>query len=610
MRHFLTIGACVGLLCCSLADAFGADGPLLPRQKNFFDMTPAEHTTAKRAAKVHKFPNLVACADPGNMPLSNNRGEGFQNKIAKVIAKKMGTSLSFFWRPFLERGLTRETFANKECRILVGMPTDHESLLTTAPIYRSTYVFAYRSDSGIHVKDLDDPILKTKRVGVFQHSGLRDALRRHGIQDELHLHIISYDADLNTENQPWRQVQQVLDGELDIAGVWGPFAGFLKARGEPLTLQPANVLEDVTPLEFSMSIGMQKTDAVLKYALDNAIEAARDEIEAILKEYGVPLVRCSKCAVQGDLPSHGSYYKRFLKDARKRFLEPPEEDRVKLSAAATPDQVVTLQRLEAWLKDGADPNSELANAVTAADPVRITFMIEKGADPNKLNPQGAAVLHTAAKNRDSNIVELLLKQKADVNLRDRDGWTPIFHAAYRNHVPSIRILAKNGADLEAIDPSRVTPLGLAIAERNFFAVQALLEAGASPNTTIGPESLTPLMVVATQKKAFKRAGFVVQGIDPVVIAKDLIERGAAVNAVSKAGVTAMMVAAGHDNSAMIGLLYKEGADLNLKSAAGKTALDIAREARHAAAAKSLKLFASLGAKKKRPKDERAVAPGN
>ena len=610
MRYVTMIGACLGVLAATISGAVAAELVQFNFQKDFEAMTSAEHTAAKRAAKTRKFPNLVACADPGNMPLSNNKGEGLQNKIMKVVAEKMGTSLSFFWRPFLERGLTRETFANKECRILVGMPTDHASLLTTAPIYRSAYVFVYRSDSGIEIKDLDDPVLKTKRVGVFQHSGLREALRRHGVQDELHLHIISYDADLKTEHQPWRQVQRVIDGELDVAGVWGPFAGFLKARGEPITLQPANLLDDVTPLEFSMSIGMQKTDAVLKYALDIALEESRDEIEAILKAYGVPLVQCSKCVVPGDLPSHGTYYKRFLQDAQKRFLEPLDRERVELGGDATPDQVVTRARLEAWLQEGADLNIELGNAVLASDRDRVSFLVEKGADLNRFDAQGAAVLHIAARNRDSEMIDLLGELGADTNLRDRDGWAPIFYAAFRNHVPSIEVLAARGANLDATDRSAVTPLGLALAERNFFAVKALLKAGASPDGRVGPERVTPLMLAATQQKTFKRAGYIAQGIDPIAIARDLIGRGADVNAVSTAGVTALMIAAGHDNAAMIGLLYQSGADLDMKSASDKTALDVAREALNDSAVRSLKLFAGLAGKKSAASGARSATTSN
>lgn len=580
------------------ANSAGAQQIDFKLQKDFNHMTQAEHTAAKRAAKNRKFPNIVACADPGNMPLSNHREEGFQNKIMKVVAKHMGTTASFFWRPFLERGLTRETFANKECRVLVGMPADSERLLTTVPIYRSTYVFAYRSDSAIRIKDLDDPVLKRRRVGVYQHSGLREALRRHGIQDELAIHVLSYDADLKTEKQPWRQVQEVIDGKLDIAGVWGPFAGFLKTmNGEPITLQPANIMEDETPLEFSLAIGMQKSEAVLKYAMDNALEKAKDEIEQILREYGVPLVECSKCIVPGDLPSHGSYYKRFLQDARKRYVEPLDRKRVELSKAATPDQIVTRKRLEGWIKEGADLSQEVENAILASDGERVRFLAEKGANLNKLDKQGAAPLHTAAKDRDSDMIKLLLELGADVHRKDKDGWTPLFHAVFRNHVPSIEHLIKTGADLEMKNGHGVTPLGLAISERNFFAARALLAGGASVDTTIGKEEVTPLMLVATQQKSFSRTGRINQGVDPIEIASELVERGADVNAVSKKGITALMVAAGHDTPAMIAFLFKNGAKLDAVSGDGKTALDIAQEALNDSAIKSLELFKNLAKSK-------------
>jgi ankyrin repeat protein len=191
------------------------------------------------------------------------------------------------------------------------------------------------------------------------------------------------------------------------------------------------------------------------------------------------------------------------------------------------------------------------------------------------------------------MIALLLELGADANRQDSDGWTPVLHAAFRNHAPSIKALATHKANLDAADKNNVTALGYAISEGNFFAAKALLEAGASPNERIGPEAVTPIMLIATRLKTFKRAGQVAQGADPTEIAKDLIARGADVNAISKEGITALMIAARQDNQAMIGLLYQAGADLRIKSLAGKTALDIATEARNAAAEKSLKLFASL-----------------
>ena len=134
----------------------------------------------------------------------------------ELMGRAMGTGVSYFWRPYLERGLTRETFANNECDILLDMPADYESLLTTIPIYRSTYVLAYRDDSALHFEDLDDPRLKTLRLGAFQHSGIRLALAKHGVRDNVSIHVISHDADLSPEKQPWRQVQEVVDGDLDV----------------------------------------------------------------------------------------------------------------------------------------------------------------------------------------------------------------------------------------------------------------------------------------------------------------------------------------------------------------------------------------------------------
>ena len=120
---------------------------------------------------------------------------------------------------------------------MIDMPANYGSQLTTMPVYRTTYVLAYRNDKGFDFKSFDDPKLKELKIGVFQTSGIREALVKHGIVDNLKLHVITHDADLKPENQPWYQVQQVVDGDLDVAAVWGPFAGWVKSKGEPITIQ-------------------------------------------------------------------------------------------------------------------------------------------------------------------------------------------------------------------------------------------------------------------------------------------------------------------------------------------------------------------------------------
>ena len=577
--------------------AAAADTKFFSSNKIYDDLTPAEKTAAKALARTQKLVALRVCADPGNMPLSDQNGQGYENKIVEVLAKAMDTKLEYFWRPYQERGLTSQTFDSGDCDVLLDVPADFERVLPTVPIFRTTYVFAYRTDSGLSITSMDDPQLKKLRVGVFQQSGIRQALANHGVIENLKIHIISYDADLEPETQPWRQVQEVVDGKLDIAGVWGPFAGYVLKQGAPLTLVPVNRMEDQVQLEFDLAMGVRKNDVVLKYMLDNALEKSKGEIAKILNDYGVPLVQCSRCVVSGDIPSHGSYFNDAKERARDIFLKPLPDSQTQIDASkATPDQIVTTERVEDWLKEGADLTTELANAVVASDRGRVTFLLSKGADINKLSTQGLAPLHTAARSRNSDMVTFLLSKGADANVRDADGWTPILHAAFRNHVPSVQALVAGGADVNAVAPGGYTALALALADSKFFAAKALLDAGAKVDTLAGAEQLTPLMLVASQPLVERRAANIIQGPSSVDIGKIIIAKGGDVNAKSSSGVTALMIAAAHDNPPLIGLLIQSGADANAKTPQGKTALDIAKDNLNEAASQQIELLTKQGVK--------------
>lgn len=589
-------------------DAMAADksDPLdFLKSKPYSELTSAEITAAKAAARKRQINSLTFCADPGNMPLSNRDREGFQNKIAEVAARKLGAHASFFWRPYIERGLTRETFANNECQVLLDMPSEATDVLTTTPIYRSTYVLAWRDDKSYDIKSLDDPLLATERVGVFQHSAMRQALARRGIKESLDIAIITSDADLRPENQPWRQVQDVADGKLDIAAVWGPFAGWVKhVKGVPLVIRPANTMEDRIPMEFSLSMGIQNTDVVLKFMLDNALEDAEPEITKILSDFGVPLVECANCIVKGTIPSHGTYVKPTEDIYRERYLESAKA--IAPTDAASADQIVDLARLEAWLAEGVDKNQELLNAVLAGDPNRVRFLIAKGADVNWRDGQGYTALHVAAKTRHSDMIELLIKAKANPNLGDSDGFPPLLYAVTRNHVPSILALAKGGADLEQALQGGYRPLVFALSEGHYFAAEALIEAGASVTSRNGPEELTPLMIAATLKPPQQSLSRVARGPQPSELAATMLKRGADANAATKAGITPLMIAAGHDNASMIAQLLRAGADPLIKSSNGLTALDIAERALNERTATALKRIRSTGSSAAKP--DTAPAP--
>jgi len=582
LAPILVAGAVLGLA----AGAASAANPGFRANKEFDELTAAEKTAARAAGKkafeTKSLGPLRVCGDPGNMPLSSINGDGFQNKIMTVLAKSMGSQVINFWRPYLERGITRQTFETNDCDVLVDMPSVYAGVLTTTPVYRTTYVLAWRNDRGLDISGLDDPKLKDLKIGVYQTSAIREVLKRRGLASNVVVHTVSHNGDLLPEQQPTYQVQQVVDGKLDVAAVWGPFAGWFKTmKGEPISVLPVNLMDDDVPLEFDLALGVRPTNVVLKFALEFALEANRAEIEKILRDYGVPLVKCSRCVVPGDLPAHGFYTKPF------EVSEGPK-------AEPSPDQRVTRERLEAWLAEGADVQSELANAVLASDVDRIRFLVEKGADVNAHDAQGYSALQAAARNRNDKLIPLLIELKADVNGRDRDGFTALIHAAERNHVPTIQALVAKGADLEASVDGGFGPLSLAIESGKLLAAKALIELGANVNAAAGNDRVTPIMVTASQLAVGEAAKEIErrQGLRSTDIATALVERGANVNAVNAHGVSALMIAAARGNIPMIGLLLEAGADPNLKSQAGKTAIDIARENLNEDVVKSITLFQS------------------
>jgi len=554
-------------------------------------LTAGDHTALKKAAAERRQATLRVCGDPGNMPLSDINRAGFQNKIIELVAAEIGAEVKYFWRPYLMRGITRQTFDTNDCDMLLDLPVGFDGTIATEPIYKTTYVLAYRSDRGIDIKSLDDPALRKLTIGVYQTSGLRTALNRRGIIENVKLHVVSHNADLKPEAQPWQQVQQVLDGKLDVAGVWGPFAGWVKTmKGEPLIIQPVNLWEDDIPQEFELALGLRKVDWVLKYKLDLALKARQADIEKILRDYGVPLVQCSRCIVAGDLPAHGAYTR--TRDYIAPATPPP----------VAPDQKVTRERLEAWLTDGADINLELTNAVLAEDLERIRFLVERGADVNRRNNQGYAPLQGAARNRAAAAVALLIELKADVNALDQDGFSALHHAVLRNHPETVSALIAGGAALDALTKDGFTPLALAIIEDHYKSAMALIDGGAPVETAVGDAALTPLMLASGKESRRLTLGAGVSRVEkwnpkdpgPVDIASALIKRGANVDAVAKSGVSALILAAAHNNAPIVGLLAEAGANRNFRNADGKTASAIAEQNGNNAVVSLLKLLEGAG----------------
>jgi quinoprotein dehydrogenase-associated probable ABC transporter substrate-binding protein len=493
--------------------------------------------------------SLTVCADPGNMPLSNQRGEGFENKIAQVIGNALGTGVQYYWRPSIERGLMRTTLGEGNCDLWMDMASDTEGAVVLKPLYRSTFVLAYRNDKGITIKNFDDPTLRSLRVGVFQVSAIRQVLVDHHVADNLVVHYLSHNADLVADNQPSYQVQQVIDGGLDVAAAWGPMAGYYKAvLHAPITVQPVNLLEDQVPLEFDMALAVPRGRPDIKAAVEQALEQHASEIKQILVDNGVPLVECGGCFVSGDLPSHGPY---------KPALLPVES-----AAVIAKERAARLAELKRALAQGANPDQELQNAITGNDVERVRYLATHGAHLNLPDGEGYTPLINATRFGFDRVAAFLLERKADVNLPDRSGWTPLIFAAWADDATLVKTLIGAGAALEAKDHEELTALAIAAQNGKLRAAQALISLGADLNGTVAKGGYTPLMLAT------------ISGSDELVTA--LIDHGANVNAANPGGVTALMIAAAGNHSSVAAGLLKSGADLDARSDDGRTALSIAR----------------------------------
>lgn len=239
---------------------------------------------------------LRVCADPNNLPFSNQRLEGFENKIADLLAQDLGERVEYTWWA-QRRGFFRNTLKAGTCDVVIGVPSGFEMALTTKPYYRSTYVFLSRKDRHVDVKSFDDPALKKLRIGVQiigddqSNAPPAHALTRRNIVDNVKGFTLY--GDYNQPDPPARIVDAVEKGDIDLAIVWGPLAGyFAKQSRVPMEVVPVSpqIDQPFLPFVFDISMGVRRGDQELRDRLDEFLEKRRPEIEQILKDYRVPAV--------------------------------------------------------------------------------------------------------------------------------------------------------------------------------------------------------------------------------------------------------------------------------------------------------------------------------
>ena len=237
---------------------------------------------------------LRVCADPNNLPFSNQQEKGLENRLARLLARELGARVEYTWWA-QRRGFVRNTLKAGLCDVVMGVPRDYELALTTRPYYRSSYVFVSRTDVGAPVRSFDDARLRRLRIGLHVVGDdaaavpPAHALSRRGIVDNVRGYSVY--GDYAQDSPPLDLLRALERGEVDVAVVWGPMAGYFakhsraKLRLAPVTVHAADAH---LPFAFDISLGVRRGERALKAELERALTRRQREVRALLADYGVP----------------------------------------------------------------------------------------------------------------------------------------------------------------------------------------------------------------------------------------------------------------------------------------------------------------------------------
>jgi mxaJ protein len=235
------------------------------------------------------------CADPNNLPFSNKAEEGFENKIASLIARDMGAKLTYVWWA-LRRGYARSTLDEAKCDMWPGVAKGVDRIATSRHYYHSTYVFVTHESAPLQGLALDDERLRSLKIGVqmigndAMNTPPAHSLARGGILDNVRGYMLY--GNYETPNPPAAIIDAVAKGDADVALVWGPLAGYFAHSAVPLRLERVTpVLDDaIWPMTYGISVGVNRRNPELLAEVERILDEEQPTIDAILSTYAVPTI--------------------------------------------------------------------------------------------------------------------------------------------------------------------------------------------------------------------------------------------------------------------------------------------------------------------------------
>ena len=232
---------------------------------------------------------LRVCADPNNLPFSNDKGQGFENKVAELFAAKLGKRLAYTYYP-QATGFVRMTLGSYRCDAIMGFPQGDDLVQSTNPYYRTAYAFVAKSDSPLaSVRTLADPQLKGKRLGVVAGTPPATDLVVNGLMPNAKSYPLVVDT--RYDSSALAMIKDIGSGAIDGGVLWGPMAGYYAAHVDP-PLHIALLLKEKggPHLDYRIVMGVRPSDQNWKRQLNRLIAENQPAINKLLLDFGVPLL--------------------------------------------------------------------------------------------------------------------------------------------------------------------------------------------------------------------------------------------------------------------------------------------------------------------------------
>jgi quinoprotein dehydrogenase-associated probable ABC transporter substrate-binding protein len=232
---------------------------------------------------------LRVCADPRNLPFSNEAGEGFENKLAELLAQKLGKPLAYTYYPGAT-GFVRNTLNAHKCDVIMGYPQGDDFVQPTNPYYRTAYVLIARKDAGLDgIESLEDPRLRGKKIGIIAGTPPATNLAVNGLLPSIRSYPLVIDTRFDSSTD--KMFKDLEAGEIDVAILWGPIGGFFAKKSKlDLSLVPLVSEKSGPRMIYRMGMGVRHSDQNWKRELNRFISENQRAVEQLLVRYGVPLL--------------------------------------------------------------------------------------------------------------------------------------------------------------------------------------------------------------------------------------------------------------------------------------------------------------------------------